>query len=134
MIHKPLYVALFLEEASKRMLLEVVRPKHVTVYGEHMTLAFGRHMRANYPIGRTFSIRALSSHEDELGQCVRVDPGGIGPYLWEKQIPHITISCAEKVKPFYSMEMLEKDTPIKTHLGLGLWLNAVLDYHPRIKP
>lgn len=131
-VHKPVYAAVFLTEDSKKLLLEKVPAKHPTVFAEHMTLAFGRHMRDEYPIGKKIQLYAYAHFADERGQCVSVWSHQTRGLLWESQIPHVTLSCAEGVKPFYSMEMLKDPTKLPVE-DIALILEGVVDYHPRLK-
>lgn len=131
--HTPVYAAVFLTEDSKRRLLEKVPPKHPNVYAEHMTLGFGRHLKEKYPLGEVIEILATTIHEDERGQCVGVWPGDAAPLFWESQQPHITVSCAEGVKPFYSNELIANYKPNETSRLTNIILHGVVDYHPRTK-
>lgn len=132
---KRLYVAIFLDEASKELLLKTFPPKHVNVYGEHMTLAFGRHMEPEYPVGGEFELEVVAAYEDDRGQAVLVKGVGsnIDKYVWVDQLPHITISCAVGIKPVYSNEVIKMPNPFFVYgvLGEGLKLKGVLDYFPR---
>src|SRR5687767_3819611 len=96
--HKPVYAAIFLDEESKEKLLSAQPPRHKNVYGEHVTLAFGRHLREKYPIGDEIEFRTSHHFADERGQCFSVslfENKELKELLWEEQIPHVTISCAE---------------------------------------
>jgi hypothetical protein len=129
--HKPVYAAVFLTQDSKKLLLEKVPARHPTVFAEHMTLAFGRHMRDEYPIGKKIQLYAYAHFADERGQCVSVWSHQTRGLLWENQIPHVTISCAEGVKPFYSMEILKDPTKLPVE-DIALILEGTVDYFPRI--
>lgn len=133
---KRLYVAIFLDEESKAALLKAFPPKHVNVYGEHMTLAFGRHMEPEYPVGSEFELEVLAAYEDDRGQAVRVKGVGsnIDKHVWVDQVPHITISCAVGIKPVYSNEVIKMPNPFFVYMeGVSkpLKLKGVLDYFPR---
>jgi|SRR6267154_1973371 len=129
--HKPVYAALFLTQESKKELLEVVLPKHPMVYGEHITMAFGRHLREKYPIGEQVEVTVSTVFEDGRGQCVAADPGPIRELFWDQQVPHVTISCAEGVKPFYSMDLMKDAGSVRGKVELKL--KTIVDYHPRLK-
>lgn len=132
---KRLYVAVFLDEESKAKLLKAAPPKHVNVYGEHLTLAFGRHMKEIYPIGEVMHLKVRSVREDDRGQAVVIERSNeLHDWLWAEQTPHITISCAVGIKPVYSNELL------KLQIGDGsswkdrmfdLELSGVVDWFPR---
>ena len=125
---KPVYVGVFLTEEAKKELLKVLPAVHPTVFAEHVTLAFGRHMKDRYPLGEMVTVEVVASVKDERGQAAIVRPFTMKKWLWEDQTPHITISCAEGVKPFYSNDMLKN---ANTMQKLELKLQGVLDYFPR---
>ena len=129
---KRLYVAIFLDEASKEALLRAVPPKHVNVYGEHMTLAFGRHMQEIYPLGLEVELEVAAIFEDERGQAVTIEKTDLfRSLLWEQQSPHITLSCGIGVKPNYSNELIKGTAKTLYTLGHGPKLKGILDYFPR---
>lgn len=130
---KPLYVAIFLDEESKAALLKAFPPKHVNVYGEHMTLAFGRHMEPPYPVGEKYSLEVIAAYEDDRGQAVTVKEVFGNVKVWAEQTPHITISCAIGIKPVYSNEVIKMPNPKFVYglIGDGLKLTGSLDYFPR---
>lgn len=70
---------------------------------------------------------------DNRGQCITIykSPELIG-LLWEKQVPHVTISCADGIKPFYSNELLNNMDSMIQHKAITL--SGVLDYFPRTDP
>lgn len=133
----PVYVAIFLDEESKAALLKAFPPKHVNVYGEHMTLAFGRHMEPTYPLGEEFELVVLASYEDARGQAVTVKGIKANQWIWVDQIPHITISCAVGIKPMYSNDLIRGPMqPGDPELIIrpdhnALKLKGILDYFPR---
>lgn len=140
-VKKPLYVGLFLDAASRKMLLEIVPPKHMRIYADHLTLAFGEKMLAPsaYKIGEIVKITAWFAFEDKKGQAVFCSTG-CDELLHPDQIPHITISCAEGWSPVYSNELImdhpgDKMTdPYRfvTTLNPRLTMSGVLDVqYPR---
>lgn len=134
--HSPVYVGIFLDEDSKKTLLEYVRPIHPNVFGEHLTLAFGRHMLESYSLGIKVDLDVFASIEDERGQCVLVKPDPLIGLIWEKQDPHITISCADEIKPIYSNALIKNglntNDSSTTQKPISLHLTGVLDYFPRL--
>jgi hypothetical protein len=130
---KRIFLALFLDEASKKLLLEVFQPKHPKVFAEHLTLAFGGAVKGlpdEFRIGHSvvpFDVCGWA--ENEKGQTAICSKKGLESLLAPDQPPHITISCAEGVPPKYSKELLTKaeNKPLVTTLTL----KGVLDYFPR---
>lgn len=132
-VHRPIYAAVFLTEESKKMLLSMIPARYPTVYAEHMTLAFGRHMNPTYPLGEKVKLWADMHYWDDRGQCVTVIlQKDMKVHLAKEQVPHVTISCAEGVKPFYSTELIK--TSGKGDVWSDLEFEGVIDYHPRTKP
>lgn len=130
----PIYVGIFLSKESRRQLINAVEIRHVNLYAEHVTLAFGRHMRPEYPLGLKVQLHISFLLEDERGQALVLHKEGLGDLLAEEQIPHITVSTAEDVKPFYSNELIKKGRTqllTKQLRGPAPLLEGVLDYFPR---
>jgi hypothetical protein len=124
---KPIYVGVFLDPASRKLLLDRVPPKHPTVYADHLTLAFGKNMAdKEYPVGQKMELKVWGLAEDSKGQavlCTFLDPLKL---LDPKQAPHITISCADGVPPKYSNELVSRGKFIPEVL-----LQGTLDFYPR---
>lgn len=136
--HKPVYAGIFFDEENHKKLLERFPPDHKNVFAHHLTLAYGRHMNEFYPLGRKVTVEVVNEIADGRGQCAIVRPDFLKEWLWEKQEPHITISCAEGVKPAYSNEMMaefkrvfvEEDIPGVEKISVKL--TGTLDYFPRL--
>ena len=95
------YTALFVQDV--RSLLEQFAPKHAITYGHHSTIAFKPKNLAGIEIGKTSMILIIGRASDERGDALLVrNPRS------NNEIPHITLSCADGVKPFYSNELLKK--------------------------
>lgn len=126
---KIVYIGFFIDEESRKKLLEVFPPKHGTVHADHVTLKF---KPSDTDIERFELFRKKSGllvvtkeFSDDKGQCVEV----VGmPELDHAQTHHITISCADGVKPVYSNELLKSGT------GKGVFplvLSGEYDSYPR---
>lgn len=128
----PVYAAVFLTPWSINKLLTVVRPRHPRVFAEHLTLGFGRHMEDAYPLGYPAMFTVTAVTEDERGQAVT---GYLDPYTdayrSRQQFPHITISCAEGIKPFYSNDLLKQNQPMV--LVQPIQLLGIIDVFPRTR-
>lgn len=123
---KPIYSAVFLIHNSKSKLLSHFPAKHQNVFAEHCTLKFGLSEEdiKNLSVGQEVKILVNGYAEDEKGQAVSVELKGIKS---NNIIPHITISTAIGVKPFYSNELLKKDLQKVSHLEL----DGIVDFFPR---
>jgi hypothetical protein len=103
------YTALLLTEKSKKKFKETFPGVHLKnggkFYGEHVTLEF-KPKRVPDIIGEMFYIDIDGNYfVDEKGEAVKVKlPNGIKS---KNKNPHITISCANTIKPFYSNELIE---------------------------
>lgn len=125
------YVGLFLGERSKAHLNNIFKPKHPKVFTDHLTLAFGRHMMESrkYPVGHIFELFIAEEFSDERGHCLRVDGKGFDHLLAPNQVPHITVACADDIKPFYSNDLM-KD-PSKGRKIAPVPVLGILDFYPR---
>ena len=127
---KPLYVAFFLDPMFKEYLLKNIPPKHNKVFADHLTVAFGKTMDRNYPIGLRTFITGWMTFEDDKGQAIFCTTEH--DYLFASgQIPHITISCAGETPPSYSTELMTKELGTRPKFSPRLWLGGQLDYFPR---
>jgi hypothetical protein len=119
---KPIYIGLFLDEASNSKLFSAFAPKHETKYGHHTTIKFKPTPedieKAN--LGQKVTINVIGYAEDEKGQAVVVSGIDSG-----NKNPHITISTASGTSPVYSNELLEtgyEDISGPSLTGtIGLW-------------
>ncbi len=94
------YNAIVLTDDSVKLLKEWFPPIHQNEYYHHMTINFGV---KKFPdnLGEIVSFRVIGENHDDKGQAVVVDSESDNP------IPHITLSCADGVKPVYSNKLLE---------------------------
>lgn len=104
-----LYTALMLTPESVKAILAVHPAKHPVVYAHHTTLVFqpGPAALGKFTpyIGRKIMFTAVGYAEDVRGQALKVE---VPDYLqWESQLHHVTISCAEGVRPVYGGELLK---------------------------
>lgn len=118
-----MYIAANLTEESVKALKEKISPKHAKVFYHHVTLAFnpGQEIFEKYKdlIGKEIDLQVFGYCHDDRGQAVLVDLD----VPVEKQIPHITLSCNQETKPFYSESLVQK----KTNYGnVYLKLKAVI--------
>ncbi len=136
----PIYVGFFLPPKEREKLLKVVTPKHVHVFADHLTLAFGRHMEKpeHYFVKHMAPLNIIGEVSDDRGQCVIASRAHIDRWLAPNQQPHITISCAKGIKPFYSNDLiLQSLSTFSSNEGSRvIWkepvlLMAMLDFFPR---
>lgn len=126
---KPIYVGVFLDEASRKSLLAFAPPKHPNVFADHITLAFGKAMEKEYPIGLKTKVVAHAIVDDEKGQAVLCTLNlFLEKFLQKDQQPHITVSCVDGVKPVYSNELISKSYPMAYNV---VTLEGVVDFFPR---
>lgn len=124
---KTVYIGIFLTPESKRRLLARFPAIHPTVYAEHLTLAFGKAMAPEYPIGEIRRFSVVGYAEDPKGQTVVIDFRGIEDLLAPGQLPHVTISTAAGVPPKYSKELLPSAVPVEP-----LVLEGTIEPFPRV--
>lgn len=101
------YWAVLLSEKSKQKLLEQHKPYHPNVFAEHMTIIFNPTTEEDEifmkQLGWSSQLVVTGVRTDDRGQAVVVT----GQRRPNGGIPHITISCANKTKPFYSNKLLD---------------------------
>lgn len=104
-----IYWAVKLTDASKSKLLGLFPAKHSNVYAEHMTIAFkpprGVDEALMKECGSKVNLEIIGYAEDEKGQAVVVNSQSV-PRIGGGTA-HITISCADGTKPFYSNKLVE---------------------------
>lgn len=107
------YIGLFLDDDSKIILETEIPFLHSQHYGDHVTLIFRPVpgiIKSLQPFaGKKVPIVADRLFYDFKGQAVGVEIPTIGYY---QPNLHITISCAEGVKPAYSNELLKTSNPL----------------------
>jgi len=105
----PQYVGLFLTPQSKRQILKEFPPTHAQVFADHVTLLYEPTEAdiAQLELGSLVKVQVKSLHEDAKGQALSIN---LPPALARisNRTPHITISTAPGVDPFYSNQMLTK--------------------------
>lgn len=105
---KTIYWAALLTKDSHNILLKTFPPLHDKVYAEHITLAFSPNKEVEDGfaaiIGNEVCIEVIGYAFDDNGQAIVVN----GVDRLDGETTHITISCAEGIKPVYSNELLEK--------------------------
>lgn len=97
-----IYNAFVLTDSSISKLKNIFPPVHTNLYYHHVTINFGV---KEYPknLGDMVTAYVIGYAEDENGQAVVVN--GIES---KNKYPHITLSCAEGIKPVYSNVLLNK--------------------------
>lgn len=104
------YLAVVLSEESAKTLKDAFPPAHPAEYYHHMTVVFrpSEEVLAEYGslLGKEMTLFVVGYACDEKGQAVKVCPPL--ELVVEKAHPHITLSCANGVKPVYSNELLAR--------------------------
>jgi hypothetical protein len=107
---KPIYTAIFLDDASKEALLKAFPPMHPKVFGHHVTLVFKPGpdaIKAFEPcLGKEVEFEVVGASSDDKGQAAKVALPAPYPELSPGQLHHVTISCVSS--PVYSNELLAK--------------------------
>jgi hypothetical protein len=104
---KTIYWAVLLNNESKIELLSSKPPVHPNVYAEHTTIVFKptaeQDQELEERLGEDVRLVAIGTAEDDKGDAVVVS----GVKRYDDKTPHITISCANGVKPFYSNKLID---------------------------
>lgn len=95
------YTALFVLYPEE--LFKIFPPKHVHVFGHHLTLEFNPNNFDTVNVGNKINLKVIARVFDEKGDALLVETDRS-----TKIHPHITLSCAEGVRRSYSDEMIEK--------------------------
>ena len=98
---EPVYTALFIKDLDS--LTSQFPPRHENVFGHHSTIAFKPGSLDGIEVGAEQTIKVIGRVSDEKGDALLVE----NPKSTNEH-PHITLSCAEGVKPFYSNELIQK--------------------------
>ncbi|GLE03555.1 hypothetical protein PINS_up012457 [Pythium insidiosum] len=104
------YVGLFLEDASRRDLLSLTRPRHSNVIAEHVTMYYRptiQYIRST-PVGMRVTVEGLNVVEDDRGQALEVSLDAGLPIPGKNKVPHVTISTGEGVSAYYSNDLLAR--------------------------
>ena len=112
------YTALLLTDEAKKALKKEFPGVHDGMYfGEHITLEF-KPSRLPLDIGKKFVVELIEYFQDDKGEAVTVKlPYGI---ISKNDAPHITISCAQGIKPFYSNQLITKTKGEKVKMKIKL--------------
>lgn len=95
------YTALFVDSAEK--LLRMFPAKHPKVFAHHSTNWYKPSSVEGLEIGKKSLLKIIGQAYDQKGFALLVENTKS-----KNKFPHITISCAENITPFYSNELLEK--------------------------
>lgn len=96
-----IYTALFVNDEES--LLNMFPPKHPHVFAHHSTICFRPTDISDLEDGKQSKMKVTGRVSDEKGDALIVE----NPK--SKNIhPHITLFCADNVKPTYSNEMIER--------------------------
>lgn len=105
-----IYWAVKLDDSSKSLLLSKFPPVHPNVYAEHMTIVFKPSESIDNALmkqcGNQVNLNVIGYSEDKNGQAAVVKSDTVSKM--GGGVPHITISCANGIKPVYSNELLKK--------------------------
>jgi hypothetical protein len=117
-----MYIAANLTEKSMQLLKEKLPPKYSRVFYHHMTIAFNPNEeifnKYKNLIGEEIDLQVFASCHDDRAHAVLIDTDKS-----ENEHPHITLSCIEDEKPFYSNKLLKN----KSNFGnIYLKLKAVV--------
>jgi hypothetical protein len=122
-IRKPFYIAAVLTENSSNVLKTRIPPIHSDSYYHHMTMCFkpDEKVYQKYAdlVHKSIELKAEAVFYDKKGQALFLDTK-----FSENSYPHITLSCADGVKPFYSNTIFEN--PKQYKLVDNLTLDAVV--------
>ena len=104
---KTIYWAVLLDKQAVE-LIQSIGPKHNNIFAEHTTLCFQptpeQDKKWMERLGERVVLTVIGRGVDDRGDALIVD----GVERDDAGIPHITISCADGTKPFYSNELLAK--------------------------
>lgn len=104
---KTIYWAALLTDKSKEKLLNRIQPVHSEVYAEHSTLLYkpsnSDNAKFENMLGKIIVFDVIGYVLDDKGQAAIVS----GIERADNKTPHITISCIDGVKPFYSNSLIQ---------------------------
>lgn len=95
-----IYTALFVKD--KEELLRYFTPAHDNVYADHITIKFRPENIDDLVVGREHFVEITGRAQNENGDALIVEC----PLLENKHF-HLTLSCADEIKPFYSNGLVE---------------------------
>lgn len=95
------YTAVFVDTQE---VVNIFAPKHENVFAHHCTIKYKPdNGTEDIEVGSQQYIKIIGRASDEKGDVLLVENKKS-----KNKFPHITLSCAPEVKPFYSNELLEK--------------------------
>lgn len=98
-IKPPIYTALFVDKPYE--LIQLFHPAYTNVFAHHSTIQFGKCDMSKITIGKKHKIKVLGLARDEKTDAILVE----NP-LSTNKYPHITLSTAQGIKPFYVNELI----------------------------
>lgn len=107
---KPLYIGIFLTEASKKKLLDRFPSIFKKIHADHITLEFKPEDDTVEKFlslaGTEAQIRVIGYALDSKAEAVMVDVPSEAEKFSHNVYPHITLSCDEGTAPVYSNELM----------------------------
>lgn len=94
------YTALFIFDQEE--LFKMFPPKHIHVFGHHLTLEFNPSDFNGIKVGKKSNLKIIARVYDDKGDALLIETDRS-----KKTHPHITLSCAEGIRRSYSDEMIE---------------------------
>jgi hypothetical protein len=84
-----------------------LNPKYPVVHNSHVTVAFKVDEEALAFVGQEIAVKMVSLHDDGTCQAVKVAYDDHELKSISNREPHITVSCAEGVKPMHANEVIK---------------------------
>ena len=101
------YTAIFIKEPEK--LIHRFPPKHKKVFAHHVTIEFKPKSLDGIEVGKHWNLEVIGRAMNKKGDALLVRGSKS-----KNKYPHITLSCASGVNPFYSNELIERAVQEKT--------------------
>lgn len=120
------YIALVLDEHSKKVLLEMVPPIFSNVYADHITIWYNptpeiiAHWQDLIDSQDHVEFDVTGYANDDCGQAVTIVQYDMGPEEFSNEFPHITISTRDGYRPAYSNILLKNRAGKMVYLSMGL--------------
>lgn len=103
------YSAILIDDSDKRKIL--ADSVHPNKYGEHVTLQyFGSKGGTDTPFaGKRVAVELKKHYADEKGEAwtVQCNDADVQAIKDASQTLHVTVSCADGTKPFYSNQLIK---------------------------
>ena len=107
------YSAILIDDSDKRVILS--DSIHPNKYGEHVTLQyFGNKGGTGTPCaGKRVAVVLKEHYSDDKGEAwtVECDDSDVQAIKDAAQMLHVTVSCADGTKPFYSNQLIKTAKP-----------------------